>query len=250
MHYRSAVLVVIVVSLTLGAPLQAQTTFVSPGAAAGAAAVKAIREAAARQEDQRRQEERERIARERLALEERRVALQEQLIAEEAAIAKEEQAELPAATPAPEPTPVPIPPNLRDAAAFALWNKCAPIRLFVAELDDEAAAIDLTKERIQTLAESRLRAARLYDAAALPYLFVRVGVLVSENRRGGAYSIEVLFKKYLRDVVADQNGFAATWDTGGFGTHSGNAGFVLQAVSEDLDNFVLEYLRVNETACG
>ena len=37
----------------------------------------------------RRQEERERIARERLALEERRVALQEQLIAEEAAIAKE-----------------------------------------------------------------------------------------------------------------------------------------------------------------
>ena len=69
MHYRSAVLVVIVVSLTLGAPLQAQITFVSPGAAAS----KAIREAAARQEDQRRQEERERIARERLALEERRV---------------------------------------------------------------------------------------------------------------------------------------------------------------------------------
>ena len=54
MHYRSAVLVVIVVSLTLGAPLQAQITFVSPGAAAS----KAIREAAARQEDQRRQEER------------------------------------------------------------------------------------------------------------------------------------------------------------------------------------------------
>ena len=70
MHYRSAVLVVIVVSLTLGAPpLQAQITFVSPGAAAS----KAIREAAARQEDQRRQEESERIARERLALEERRV---------------------------------------------------------------------------------------------------------------------------------------------------------------------------------
>ena len=99
MHYRSAVLVVIVVSLTLGAPLQAQ--FVSPGAAAA----KAIREAAARQEDQRRQEERERIARERLALEEFRVALQEQLVAEEAATAREEQAELQAAAPAPEPTP-------------------------------------------------------------------------------------------------------------------------------------------------
>ena len=99
MHYRSAVLVVIVVSLTLGAPLQAQ--FGSPGAAAA----KGAREAAARQEDQRRQEERERIARERLALEERRVALQEQLVAEEAATAREEQAELQAAAPAPEPTP-------------------------------------------------------------------------------------------------------------------------------------------------
>ena len=101
MHYRFAILVVIAVSLTLGAPLQAQTVFVSPGAAAA----KAIREAAARQEDQRRQEERERIARERLALEERRVALQEQLVAEEAATAREEQAELQAAAPAPETTP-------------------------------------------------------------------------------------------------------------------------------------------------
>ena len=93
MHYRSAVLIVIVISLTLGAPLQAQTRFVSPGAAAG----EAIREAFARREEQRRQEERERIARERLAL-------QERLVAEESASAREEQAELPAA-PAPEPTP-------------------------------------------------------------------------------------------------------------------------------------------------
>ena len=149
-----------------------------------------------------------------------------------------------------EPPSFPIPPSLSSGDAFDLWNKCAPINLFVEGLDDDAASIDLTRERIQTLAESRLRAARLYDAAALPYLYVRVAVLVSENRRGGAYSIEVSFKKYLHDGVADQNGFAATWDTGSFGTHSGNAGFILQAVSEDLDNFVLDYLRVNETACG
>ena len=73
--------------------------FVSPGAAAA----EAIREATARREEQRRQEESEHIARERLALEERRVDIQEQLVA--AASAKEEQAELQAVAPALEPTP-------------------------------------------------------------------------------------------------------------------------------------------------
>ena len=150
----------------------------------------------------------------------------------------------------PLPPPRPIPPSLSGVDAFALWNECAPIALIVEGLDDEAAAIALTMERIQTLAEIRLRAARLYDAAARHHLYVRVGVLVSENRRGGAYSIEVLFKKYLRDGVSDQNGFAAAWDTTSYGTHSGNAGFILQSVSEHLDRFVLEYLRVNEIACG
>ena len=83
MHCRSVVLIVIAISLTLGAHLQAQTTprrFVSPGAAAA----EGIREAASRREEQRRQEERERIARERLALEERRIALKEQVAAEAA----------------------------------------------------------------------------------------------------------------------------------------------------------------------
>ena len=147
------------------------------------------------------------------------------------------------------PIPAP-PPSLSRSDAFDLWNKCEPIDLIVERLDDGAAAIDLTTERIQTLAESRLRAARLYDAAARPYLYVRVTVVVSENRRSGAYDIEVFFKKYLRDGVSDQNGFAVTWDTGNVGTHGGNAGFILQHLSEHLDRFVLEYLRVNEAACG
>ena len=137
----------------------------------------------------------------------------------------------------------PPPPSLSRSDAFALWNECAPINLIVEGLSDGAAAIDLTMERIQTLAESRLRAARLYDAAALPYLYVRVGVF------GGAFHIKVSFKKRLRDDVSEKNGIAETWDTGSLGTHGGDAGFILQGVSEHLDRFVLEYLRVNETVC-
>ena len=152
----------------------------------------------------------------------------------------------------PPPPSFPIPPSLSSGDAFDLWNKCAPIRLIVEGLSDDAAAIDLTEERIQTLAESRLRAARLYDAAAIPYLYVRVGVLVSKNRRSGAYSIEVSFSEYLRDAVSAQNGIATTWDANGVGMHAGDrdAGYILQHVSECLDRFILEYLRVNEAACG
>ena len=137
----------------------------------------------------------------------------------------------------------PPPPSLSRSDAFALWNECAPIDLIVEGPSDGAAAIDLTMERIQTLAESRLRAARLYDAAALPYLYVRVVVL------GGAFNTKVSFNKWLRDDVSEKNGIAETWDTGRLGTHGGNAGFILQGVSELLDRFVLEYLRVNETVC-
>ena len=146
--------------------------------------------------------------------------------------------------------PPPPPTSLSDFDAFDLWNECAPIWLVVEGLSDGAADIDLTEERIQTLAESRLRAARLYGEAALRvYLYVRVGVLVSENRRSGAFNVEVVFKKYLRDGVSEQNGYAATWEAGHYGTHGGDAGYIMQIVSEHLDRFILEYLRVNETAC-
>ena len=123
--------------------------------------------------------------------------------------------------------------------------------MVVEGLPGGAADIGLTEERVQTLAESRLRVARLYGAA-LPftsYLYVRVSVLVSESGRGGAFNIEVSFNRYLFDGVLGRNGFAATWDTGSLGMHDGDAGFILQYVSEYLDRFVLEYLRVNETAC-
>ena len=146
---------------------------------------------------------------------------------------------------------------------FALWNECAPIGLLIESLDDDAAAIDLTEERIQTLAESRLRAARLYDTVEgnpylNPYLYIHVTVLNSENRGGGAFHVRMSFNKYLREDVpeywhneiSDLKVLASIWDHGTLGTHAGDAGFILQSVSEYLDLFVLEYLRVNEVACG
>lgn len=131
---------------------------------------------------------------------------------------------------------------------FRLFNECAPIDLRVEELPPNAADIELTKERIQSLAESRLRAERLLDEEATAYLYVRIGVLVLENEEEGAFSVEVSFKKHLSDSISDLSSYATTWDSGNYGI--GDAGFIMQSLSKYLDRFVLDYQRVNEAACG
>ena len=128
---------------------------------------------------------------------------------------------------------------------FRLWNACRPLYLVVEDLNKHAEEIGLTKERIQTAAESRLRAARLYDAeAADHYLYVNVTVA----RR--AFSTRVGYNKLLHDEALGIGGRAETWNTGSTGTHGGDAGYILQDVSEKIDRFVVEYLRVNESACA
>ena len=134
--------------------------------------------------------------------------------------------------------------DVSDYDRFKLFNECGPMDLFVEHYEDaDWADIGLTVDRIQTMAESRLRVARLYDATAGTNLYVKVNVA----SRG--FSLDVDYRKVLYDPVSDDSFFATTWNIGGAGTHSGDAGFILQGLSEYLDSFILEYLRVNEDAC-
>ena len=131
-------------------------------------------------------------------------------------------------------------------ARFQLFNECEPIRLIVEDLPPAAAEINLTRERLVTLAESRLRAARLFSVDARPYLYVRVNVV------GVAFSINVGFNKPLFDAIAVRSGFARTWRstaTGQVAARGDGGSYIMQGVSEHLDKFLLEYLRVNEDAC-
>ena len=93
------------------------------------------------------------------------------------------------------------------------------------------------------MAESRLRAARLYDATAPTHLYVDINVL------SNAFSRNLDYRKLLYDAMSAERNYATTWSAGATGTHGGDAGFILQGLSEDLDRFILEYLRVNEAAC-
>lgn len=133
---------------------------------------------------------------------------------------------------------------------FELFNECRPSQIVVESLSADAKNIGLTKERLRLAAESRLRAARLYtdsrEAASGAYLYVRVTVV------GVAYAIEVNYKKRVFDLAGDVGGLATTWEVGSTGTHGNALGsaFIMQYVSEHLDQFLANYLKVNEPACG
>ena len=126
---------------------------------------------------------------------------------------------------------------------FELWNNCEPMQLVVENLRKDAFDIGLTEEAITIAVRSRLRAARLYDSSALSYLYVNVGVV------GLAYSVFVEYNKLMMDVASGEEGLVSSWLRGSTGTHGRDAGYILSAISRHTDEFIDEYLRVNDDAC-
>ena len=119
--------------------------------------------------------------------------------------------------------------------------------------DKDAEEIGLTTARLQTASELRLRSARPYregkpevgDGVSRPFVYVNVNVV------GSAYDISVTYKKVVLDLASGESNFATTWDTSSAGTHGrSGASFILSQLSQRLDEFLVEYLRVNEEHCG
>ena len=128
---------------------------------------------------------------------------------------------------------------------FELFNNCEPMRLLVEHLSDDAVDIGLTRERLVLAAESRLRGARLYTAdytAPLLYLNINVVDIV--------FSTSLEYRKLVMDTASGGVFSAPTWSSEGTGTHGRNAEFIVSGVSRRLDEFLTEYLRVNEAACS
>ena len=133
--------------------------------------------------------------------------------------------------------------NVTNYDRFQLWNDCRPMELMVEGLDKDAADIGLTKDAITVAVRSRLRAARLYTDRSWVSLYINVHVV------GRAFHARVKYTKLLTDSKFDLGGLAPTWDTYVTGTHGRNSGFILSQVSQRVDKFIDEYLRVNEDAC-
>jgi len=150
-----------------------------------------------------------------------------------------------------------------------LFKLCPPderMRLIVERRDEHATNANLAEAQIRNAAESRLRAAGLYDPDADPYLYVNVnaGPPKTGSRHFPFFSIELAYYRLLLDrrilsIVEHQRpppldfarslyGLAATWRIGSAG--QGDSSFILSSLSQDLDKFLVEYLRVRDSkAC-
>lgn len=154
-----------------------------------------------------------------------------------------------------------------DFERFQLFNECRSVDLRVG-VSDDAIPFGLTEGRVQTLAESRLRAARLYDDSAGPYVGIYLDSATSPDERDLAFVLQVKFFKRVVDqdmffrlertssAAMDALSFivgselAPTWEIGQVGVVVNRDGaFFMQNTSEMIDRFILEYLRVNEAAC-
>lgn len=129
---------------------------------------------------------------------------------------------------------------------FGLFTGCAPIGLSVRELPSDAKKINLTENAIKNSVESRLRSGRIFNNELLPYS-LDVGV----NVVGHSFSINLGFYKPVRDLnFPELLGVAASWEIGSTGIHGGSANFILSGLSQKVDEFLVEYFRVNEKACN
>ena len=132
-----------------------------------------------------------------------------------------------------------------EVARFQLFGNCEPMYVLVEDLGPDARNVGLTGERLRFAAESRLRGARLYQGEpGAPYLYVRVNIV------GPAFSVDLQYNKWLFDPASGLGGVAPTWRRGVTGTHGRTAEYIVSALSGLLDQFLTEYLRVNERVCG
>ena len=132
----------------------------------------------------------------------------------------------------------------QTAERFRLFNDCRPMSLVVEGLGSDELELGLTEQRLQAAVESRLRGARLYESRADDaYFYVNVNVF------GPAFSVSLEYNKLVLDLASGATNFATTWNVRGTGTHGRNAEYIVSSLSGFLDEFLTEYLRVNEATC-
>jgi len=135
-----------------------------------------------------------------------------------------------------------------DLKRFKLCNICRPVRLEIEDLRRNATDIGLTEDRLRIIAESRLRAARIYTDSEEESNGAGLRILVAVGL--GVSSVQVRYFKHLFDPVSLRSSIHVTWQTVSNSEHGGDSRVIIQSVSEQVDKFLVEYLRVNEEHCG
>lgn len=135
----------------------------------------------------------------------------------------------------------------RKRELFNLYTACSPVGLNVNPLlKGNAEAVNLTKEAVINLAESKLRSAHIYTSKKPYTAALEVNITIV----GLAFGYTVQFFKGLSDPISKHFDWASTWMRGYTGTYGLSGGdYILSSFSKSLDEFIVEYLRVNEKDC-
>ena len=129
---------------------------------------------------------------------------------------------------------------------FQLYvNKCDPIGIDVYFTGEKG--IRLTKESIETAARSRLRAAHLYGSKPGPVSGILLISVVVARWDEPVFHYRIWFTKQQLDKMSQLTSWSPTgWTRGALIVGSSDA---LSAISQSLDSFLDDFLRVNDCIC-
>ena len=129
---------------------------------------------------------------------------------------------------------------------FQLLDNCAGMRVVVHlnVSENDKRIDDLTDAIVRNAVESRVRAANLYATHA-PFSLLYVTVQIVSH----AFATKVSVQRTVEDPMTGLRGNATMWTTGNTGTHADRSDYVMASVTEQMDEFLTSYLRVNEQAC-
>ena len=138
--------------------------------------------------------------------------------------------------------------GVTDREKFELYNRCSKTILYV-NLDEGAKKLGITEKAIRNLVESRLRSARIYDEkSSSSFLGVGIGVNNEDKVGGRSFSVQVNFFQLVSSPGGSD--FAITWSRETIGTlYSRDKSSVLSSLPPYIDEFINEYLKVNQNDC-
>ena len=134
--------------------------------------------------------------------------------------------------------------EVTDEDRFRLFTECADVGLGVIMGAEEGAEIGLTEIRISTMARSRLRAARIYGGVVDSDVFVEGFLSIVVEVYGDAAALQILFWKYHTDRFGGRGFAAAHIKRPVLGFPGDDTASTMQRLTEIVDTFIDEYLRV------
>ena len=133
---------------------------------------------------------------------------------------------------------------------YELWADCNQLILLSNPIKNKnkAAIIGLTDDDIMLAIKNRLRAAGLYGMIDRDY-WKKPLLVPTVMVESGTVVVKITLLKVLKDVHSSEEKHGETWSKSFIDAHRDDASIIIAALGRLMDEFIDEYLRVNEEAC-